>query len=326
MFGLEFETVFVIMMATAALLLFQAFVVPAFGENGRAKRRMKSRLREVVGQGEAPRRNSLVREKYLKELPIWAQRLESLPGMESLGRVIEQAGRETPSHRLLLKCIVIAALAGFLMLLFTQKTGLSIVMGVITGAIPLIRLHSQRNARLADFEEQFPDALSTMSRALKAGYPFTETLKLVASELDEPVAREFEITFNDVNYGGDLRSALSGLLLRIPSVTVMAFVSAVTIQKDTGGNLAELFDKLERVIRGRYKFKRTLKTLTAEGRLAAWIMSFFPVCLGAILSMVNPDLMPMLLYDPTGQKLIITAFFLMMAGILWMRKIVRVDV
>ena len=199
-------------------------------------------------------------------------------------------------------------------------------MGIVAAGSPLLLLFKQRNERLAQFEEQLPDALSTMSRALKAGYPFSETLKLVAEELDDPVAKEFELTFNDVNYGGDLKGALGGLLSRIPSVTVMAFVSAVSTQKDTGGNLAELFDKLERVIRGRYKFSRTMRTLTAENRMAAWIMSLFPFVIGGILSVINPDLMPMLIYDPIGQKLVIAAFVLMIVGILWMQRIVRIDV
>lgn len=326
MFGFAFETVFVGMIAIAVLLLFQAFVVPAFGENSKTRKKMKSRLLAVAEQDGEPRKNSLMREKYLRQLPGWAQWLESLPGMISLGRIIEQAGRESPSYTVLVKGIAAGAVTGVALFLFTNKTGISIIVGLVAALIPFLQLLRQRNARLNLFEEQLPDALSTMSRALKAGYPFSETLKLVADELDDPVAHEFGITFNDANYGGDLKVALSGLLTRIPSVTVMALVSAVNIQKETGGNLAELFDKLEKVIRGRYKFMRTLKTLSAEGRAGAWIMSLLPFVLGAILSLVNPELMPMMIRDPTGQKLILTAFLLMVAGIFWMQRVVRLDV
>jgi len=326
MYGFELETVFATMIGLAVLLLFRAFVVPVFGENRQARLRMKSRLRAVAEEGDMPRQTSLVRERYLRQLHPWLQWLESLSVMESLGRVIEQAGRESPAYRIVLSSAFLGATAAFATFFVTQKIGVTVIITLAAAGIPFFLLFHARGARLAKFEEQLPDALATMSRALKAGYPFSETLKLVADELDEPVAKEFDITFNDVNYGGDLKVALAGLLTRVPSVTVMAFVSAVSIQKESGGNLAELFDKLESVIRGRYKFKRTMLTLTAEGRLSAWIMSLFPFVLGGILSLVNPELMPMLIHDPKGQKLILIAFALMAAGILWMSRIVRVDV
>ena len=326
MFGVSFETIIVSMIAFAVFLLAQAFMTPTFGENAQARKRMKSRLQEMAGKGETRGGSSLVREKYLRKLPPWAQWLESLPGMAALGSRIEQAGKETPAHRLVLLGAGLGLVASLAMLLLTHKLGLAVVAGVAAAGFPFFRLNKARGARLGKFEEQFPDALSTMGRALKAGYPFSETLKLVGEEMDEPVAKEFEITFNEINFGGNVKLALAGLLARIPSVTVMAFASAIAIQKETGGNLAELLDKLEKVIRARFRFKRQINTLTAEGRLGAWIMSLFPFVLGGVLSLVNPELMPMLLYDPDGQKLIMAAFVLVILGILWMKKIVRIDV
>jgi tight adherence protein B len=326
MFGLSFETVFLGMIAIAVFLLSQAFLVPTFGENRQARKRMQNRLREMARIGDSTGKTSLVRKKYLTELSPFQQRLESLPGMEHLGQMIEQAGKETPAHRLLLSSLVLGVITATAVMMLTNKWVVAIISGLVASAVPFLKLSKARANRLNKFEEQLPDALGMMSRGLKAGYPFSETLKLVSDDLVDPVAKEFEITFNDVNYGGDLRAALQGLLARIPSVTVMALVSAVMIQKETGGNLAELLDKLASVIRGRYKFQRKIKTLSAEGRLAAWVMSLFPFVLGGILSLINPDLMPMLIYDPTGQKLIIGAFVLMVIGIFWMQRIVRIDV
>ena len=326
MFGLSFETVFLGMIAIAVFLLSQAFLVPTFGENRQARKRMQNRLREMARIGNSAGKTSLVRKKYLTELSPFQQRLESLPGMEHLGQMIEQAGRETPAHRLLLSSLVFGAITATAVMMLTNKWVVAIISGLVASALPFLKLSKARANRLNKFEEQLPDALGIMSRGLKAGYPFSETLKLVSDDLDDPVAKEFQITFNDVNYGGDLRAALEGLLARIPSVTVMALVSAVMIQKETGGNLAELLDKLASVIRGRYKFRRKVNTLSAEGRLAAWVMSLFPFVLGGILSLINPDLMPMLIYDPTGQKLIVAAFVLMVIGIFWMQRIVRIDV
>jgi len=326
MFGLSFEVVFLGMIGIAVFLLSQAFLVPTFGENRQARKRMQGRLNDMARLGAVARKTSLVRKKYLDKLSPFQRRLESLPGMEHLGQMIEQAGQETPAHRLLLSSLVIGVITAAAVMAVTQKWVIAIILGLVASAIPFLRLSKARATRLGKFEEQLPDALGIMSRGLKAGYPFSETLKLVSDDLEDPVAKEFEMTFNDVNYGGDLRAALEGLLARIPSVTVMALVSAVMIQKETGGNLAELLDKLASVIRGRYRFQRKITTLTAEGRLAAWIMSLFPFVLGGILSLVNPELMPMLLYDPTGQKLIIAAFVLMVIGIFWMQRIVRIDV
>jgi tight adherence protein B len=326
MFGLSFETVFLGMIAIAVFLLSQAFLVPTFGENRQARKRMQNRLREMARIGDSRGKTSLVRKKYLTELSPFQQRLESLPGMEHLGQMIEQAGRETPAHRLLLSSLMLGVITATAVMMLTNKWVVAIISGLVASAVPFLKLSKARANRLNKFEEQLPDALGMMSRGLKAGYPFSETLKLVSDDLVDPVAKEFEITFNDVNYGGDLRAALQGLLARIPSVTVMALVSAVMIQKETGGNLAELLDKLASVIRGRYKFQRKIKTLSAEGRLAAWVMSLFPFVLGGILSLINPDLMPMLIYDPTGQKLIIAAFVLMVIGIFWMQRLVRIDV
>jgi tight adherence protein B len=326
MFGLSFEVVFLVMIAVAVFLLSQAFLVPTFGENRQARKRMKNRLRELASTDGASRKTSLVRKKYLGELSPIQQRLESLPGMDNLGQMIEQAGMETPAHRLVLTSLAGGVITAAGVMLVTHKWSIAFIAGLGFTALPFLKLSKARAARLGKFEEQLPDALGIMSRGLKAGYPFSETLKLVTEDLDEPAAKEFEITFNDVNYGGDLRAALEGLLARIPSVTVMALVSAVMIQKETGGNLAELLEKLASVIRGRYKFQRKVKTLTAEGRMAAWVMSLFPFILGGILSLINPNLMPMLIYDPTGQKLIIAAFILMIIGIIWMQRIVRIDV
>ncbi|RLA14854.1 MAG: secretion system protein [Gammaproteobacteria bacterium] len=326
MFGLEFSTVFLGMIAIAVFLLSQAFLVPTFGENRKARKRMDERLRGMASMDGTARKTSLVRKKYLTELSPLEQRLEALPGMDNLGKMIEQAGKETLAYRFVLTSLVIGAIAAAVAMLFTNMGVVAVLSGLGVGALPFLRLSRARSARLGKFEEQLPDALGTMSRALKAGYPFSETLKLVAEDLEEPVAKEFEITFNDVNYGGDLRVALEGLLVRVPSVTVMALVSAVMIQKETGGNLAELLDKLASVIRGRYKFQRKVKTLSAEGRMAAWVMSLFPFFIGGVLSIANPDLMPMLIYDPLGQKLIIGAFILMVIGIFWMQHIVRLDI
>ena len=153
-----------------------------------------------------------------------------------------------------------------------------------------------------------------------------EPRKAVAEEMQDPVSREFAITFADLNYGNDVRSAMLGLLERMPSVTVMALVTSVLVQKETGGNLAEILDEIGKVIRGRFRLQRKIKTLSAEGRLSAWILAMIPFGLFAAISITTPSYLPSLLENPMGQKLIFWGFALMVVGIYWIRRIIRIDV
>jgi tight adherence protein B len=143
--------------------------------------------------------------------------------------------------------------------------------------------------------------------------------------MQPPIAHEFELTFADVNYGNDLRQALLGMLLRVPSSNLMAVVTAVLIQKETGGNLAEIFERIAQVIRSRFRFGRRVRTLSAEGRLSAWILAMVPIILFGVLWILSPTYLPPLLHDPTGQKMVGFACVMLVVGVLWMRKIIRID-
>jgi tight adherence protein B len=176
------------------------------------------------------------------------------------------------------------------------------------------------------FEEQLPDAIDIMKRALRAGHPFASTLKLVATDMDKPVAEEFEMTFNDISYGNDMRRAMLGLLERVPSVTVMALVTSILVQKETGGNLAEVLEQIAKVIRGRFRFQRKVMTLTAEGRMSAWVLALVPLVLFATIWVTTPSYLPILFEDPRGQNLIIYGCVSGVIGIAWIRKIIRIEV
>ena len=165
-----------------------------------------------------------------------------------------------------------------------------------------------------------------MKRALKAGHPFSATLKLVSEDMDDPVAREFELTFADINYGNDVRRAMLGLLQRVPSLTVMALVTAVLVQKETGGNLAEILEQISTVIRGRFRFYRKVRTLSAEGRMSAWILALVPFVLFIVISITTPDYLPALLETPLGVKLIAIAATMGVIGIYWIRKVIQIEV
>jgi tight adherence protein B len=143
--------------------------------------------------------------------------------------------------------------------------------------------------------------------------------------MDEPIAREFEHTFADINFGNDVRRALLGMVIRVPSSNLMAVVTAVLIQRETGGNLAEIFERISQVIRSRFRFGRRVKTLSAEGRLSAWILTLVPIVLFGVLWISTPSYLPPLLENPTGQKMIAFAVVMMVVAVFWMRKIIRID-
>lgn len=318
--------IFLAMTFTAVFLLAQGLVVPVFGEARRMRKRLQARLNTVAAAGAHEELVSLLREKYLRELSPLARSLESLPGMEWLARLIEQSGRAVPAYGVVLMALALAAAGAFGGWSMTRFWQVSALLGVVGFALPFLKITHDRARRIGRFEEQLPDALDIIKRALKAGHPFSQTLKLVVEDMDGPVRSEFEHVFSEISYGGDARRAMLGLLERIPCVSVMAFVTAVLIQKETGGNLAETLERISAVIRSRFKFYRRVRTLSAEGRLSAWILILVPFVLFAVISITTPDYLPMLLKDPRGPKLITAASVLAAVGIAWIRRLIRLEV
>jgi tight adherence protein B len=318
--------IFIALVAAAVFMLAQGLTVPAFGDQARARRKLKRRLSQIetdLGEQSAA---SLMREKYLRELTPLQRELESLPLMEGLARMIEQAGGSMLAHQLVIVGVFLGAaggIAGAVLL----RTVLAVIAGaVICAALPFLKLRHDRNRRLAKMEEQLPDAVDVIRRALRAGHPFSAALKLVAEDLEQPIAKEFELTFGDLNYGNDVRRAMLGLLDRVPSVTMMSFVTAVLLQRETGGNLAEILEQIGKVVRGRFKFFRKVRTLSAEGRMSAWVLALVPLVLFAAISMTQPEYLPTLLHDTLGRKLIVGAVVLGLVGTLWIRKLLRIEV
>ena len=195
----------------------------------------------------------------------------------------------------------------------------------IAAAAPFVKILRDRSSRMARFEEQFPEALDVVKRALQAGHPLTNALKLVSEDMGEPISREFERVFTEISYGNSLRAALLGLLERLPSVSVTAFVTAVLIQKETGGNLAETLGRITAVVRARFRLHRRVRTLSAEGRLSAWILILLPLVLFVIIWFTTPGYLPSLIDNPRGPALITSACVIAGVGVLWIRWIIRID-
>ena len=317
---------FIVLIFVTVFLLMQGLVVPVFGESAKARKRLKKRLALIEGKEAGESYNSLLREKYLKKLSPLEQFLERLPAMDSLAKTIEQSGHSFLAHRMVALSLFLGGTSAYTAWALTRLPVVALSIGVAATLLPYMMVRRDRTRRLAKFEEQMPDAIDVMKRALRAGHPFSATLKLVAEDMDEPIAKEFQLTFNDISYGNDVRRAMLGLLSRVPSITVMALVTSILLQKETGGNLAEVLEQIAKVIRGRFRFQRKVKTLTAEGRMSAWVLLLVPLALFATIWFTTPDYLPILVEDTRGQNMIIYGCISGIIGIAWIRRIIRIEV
>ena len=320
------QTLFIALIFGTVFLLVQGMVIPVFGESAKTRKALKRRLADIDKAGAEESYNSLIRKKYLKRLSPLERQLESLPMAESMAEFIEQSGNSFLVYRVVLFSIALGVMATWIGWLASRSIPIAATVGVVFALIPYLKISRDRSKRLARFEEQLPDAIDVMKRALRAGHPFSATLKLVAEDMEQPVAGEFETTFNDISYGNDVRRAMLGLLSRVPSVTVMALVTSILVQKETGGNLAEVLEQIAKVIRARFKFHRKVKTLTAEGRMSAWVLALVPLVLFAVIWVTTPSYLPILVDDPRGHKMIAYGIVSGIIGMYWIRRIIRIEV
>lgn len=317
--------IFAGMVFVAIVLLGSALIVPTAGTAAQASRKMRMRIGRHLDMRE-PGTTSLLREQYLKELSPLERAIEKLPLISQFSYVVEQSGIKTSGAKVVTTSLIWGPLVAIAVFILMKNVPLAILLGVLVFFFPIGRIVMARNARLARFEEQLPEALDIMSRALKAGHPFNETLNLVSEEMQDPIGGEFGRIFSDINFGLPLKTALQGILTRVPSASMHTLITAVLIQSESGGKLAEILEKVAIVIRGRFKLQRKIKSLSAEGRMSAWILSLIPFALAAMISVINPGYLPVLLNEPLGIKLIMGSFFMLIVGVFWIRSIIQIQV
>ncbi len=315
---------FVAVVFGAVFMLMLGLTTSASGDS-RMRRTLRRRLERISAEAHEDVA-SILREKYLTSLSPFERRLEEMPFMQRLAAMGEQAGRPKPGYQVVMNSLILALMAGVMGGVLLQSAFAGLCAAVAGFAAPYLRLSMQRRARLEKLEEQMPDAIDVIKRALRAGHPFNAAIKLVADDMDQPIAKEFELTFSDLNYGGEVRRALLGLLTRVPSVTVMALVTSVMVQRETGGNLAEILDQIAKVVRGRFRFERRVRTLSAEGKMSAWVLALVPLGLIVIMSIASPGYLPIMLTNPLGHKMLYVAGILGVIGIVWIRRIIRIEV
>jgi tight adherence protein B len=317
---------FLILVAGSVFILSQLILVPSFGTRSVESRRIRERLKKVTEVGGNKGEYSLVRQKYLKELSPFERFLETLPGTEAIDDLIQQSGKQYPAYLITLSTALLAILTLAITWYFTANPIASLVAAAFATSLPYLKLKSDRKKRLELFEEQLPEALDMMTRALRAGYPFNEAMHYIAQEMQDPIAKEFSITFEEINYGRDVRQAFNYLLMRVPSVNLIAATTAILIQRETGGNLAELLDKTSDLLRKRFRFQRRVKTITAENRMSAWVLSLLPFAVFLAIALNSPDYVKPLFNTEAGNYLLGVGLVLQVIGALWVRKQINFDI
>ena len=269
---------------------------------------------------------TLVRDEMMSSVP-WLHRMMMQWSWSSrLQDYVLQSGMSVKPAKLLLISGVSFIGSYLIASYFISHFYFSLPIAILAAAMPFIVVAFKRNRRLHKFEEYFPEALDLLGRAVRAGHAFTTGLEMISKECPEPLAGEFRTTFEEQNFGLPLRDALLNIAERVPLIDVRFFVTALLIQKETGGNLAEILDGLARVIRDRFRIYREVRVRTAQGRLTAGILIALPIFMGLVMSVLNPHYVGILVTDPVGPYVLIAAAFFQILGsaILW--KIIHFEV
>lgn len=289
-------------------------------------KRLNRRLEEVATGVQQERKTKLFKDDSASGSAVGDRMLAAIPRLGGLNRLIVQSRLNLTLAQFVGWTLALAATGFGLPLLFDRPFILGVIVGALLATVPSIVVFRARAKHMQMFERQLPEALDLMARALRAGHAFPTAIKMVADEMKDPIGGEYRILFDEMNYGVPQQTALLNLASRTDSTDLSYFVIAVLIQRDSGGNLAELLDSISAIIRARLKLYGEIRTLSAEGRLSAWILGCLPFATAAMVNIVNPDFMKVLWEDPAGLNFIYGAMTMMVIGVLWMRKIIRIRV
>jgi tight adherence protein B len=240
-------------------------------------------------------------------------------------RLITESGLKLTVGGFVLMIVVTGLAAGVLVWLLTHLWYVSVLVGVLAAVVPYFYVSYVRSVRLRKFEEQFPEAIDLISRALRAGHAFTTGLGMVADEIPKPVGEEFRRLYDEQNFGMSLPDAMRAMAKRVPVLDARFFVTAVLTQRESGGNLSEVLDNLASVMRERFKLKRQIRVVSAHGRISAWILSCLPPALAGVLFLLSPDFMRILWEDPLGLRLVLAAIVLQITGTIIIARLVRIE-
>ena len=318
---------FGILLFVAVVLSVEAIYLWWNNAHGPAAKRIEARLRALSAGGHiSAERLSILKKRLLSDSPRMQRWLMSVPRVGALDRWLEQSGSTWSVAQLLGYCGLVMLCTVALIPLVPVPLPVMLGGAALVWILPFLHVMRVRSKRLKQMEVQLPDAVDMISRALRAGHAFAGALGMVGQEMKAPLGPEFRTTFEEINYGVALDEAMTNLAMRVPVGDLRYFVIAVLIQRESGGNLAEILDTIGTMVRERLKLFDKIRVLSAEGKLSAWILGLLPFGTAGMILVVNPGFMKVLWEDPLGWRMIGGAITSMIFGVLWMRKIIRIRV
>ena len=268
----------------------------------------------------------LARNEIMSEIPWVNRTLINIQAALQLKRMLDQADLHITPSRLLMFSFMAGMLGALAASVLTVFIPIMILAGLACAAIPLVHVWWKRKRRFDAFLYHLPDSLDLISRALSAGHAFSEALHMVSMEMPEPIATEFRKAYEEQNLGLSIKLALENLTQRMPLLDLKLCVTAILIQRETGGNLAEILEKVAYTIRERFRIMGDLKTLTTSSRMSAWLLCALPIFVALAVTVMNPEYMSVLWRDPRGHYLIAAALTMQITGMLIVRKILNIKI
>ena len=316
-----------VVFVTCLFLTYALYLITSRSSDKR-RRLLNERLAEAIrsSANSSDADVQLAREELLSEIPWLNRSLVKIEITSRIKRMIDQADLNITVMRLTMFSGIAAALGFLATSMVSPSLLLQMVVGVFAGSFPFLHVMSKRKKRMKRFLQLLPDTLDLMSRGLSAGHAFTEALHMVATEMPEPIAGEFRKTYDEQNLGLSLKLALENLVHRMPLLDLRMCVTAILIQRETGGNLSELLEKVAYTIRERFRIQEDLKTLTLSSRWSAWLLCALPVALALYMSAMNPQYMEVMWRDPRGHWLLAVAAIMQVLGMLMVRKIMQIKI
>jgi tight adherence protein B len=316
---------FAVSLFAAIILLIEGVYLWWSSTRGGQARRIARRLQMMSSDRHRTREPlSILKQRALSGSPLLARLLARTPYVARLDTFLIQAGLKWTVAQFI--GMTLAAAGAGLVLGWHFHLQSTLIPGLLCALLPYLWVRRARLRRLKKIEAQLPEAADLISRSLRAGHAFSSALQMAGEEMPEPIAGEFRIVFDEVNFGVALADALQSLAVRIPLGDFRYLVIAVLIQKESGGNLTEVLDNISRVIRARLNLLGDIRVLSAEGTMSAWILGLLPFAVGLMIAMANPAYLKVLWTDPAGLKLIWGCVIMSALGALWMRRIIRIRV
>jgi tight adherence protein B len=311
----------------ALFLVLGAYLAATHGSDAKRKK-LQRRLAEALLHSAHTDDVEIVlaRNELMSEIPSLNRTLVRLQAAMQLKRMLDQADLHITPSRLIMFSVMAGILGGLAASVVTPFIAIMVLCGLLTAVLPFAHVWWKRKKRFNQFLEQLPDALDLISRALSAGHAFSEALHMVSSEMPEPIATEFRKTYEEQNLGLSMKLALENLTQRMPLLDLRMCVTAVLIQRETGGNLAEILEKVAYTIRERFRIMGDLKTLTTSSRMSAWLLCALPIFVAIAVTVMNPEYMSVLWKDPRGHYLIAAAMFMQVTGMLIVKKILNIKI